>query len=65
MITELKPPKPKSRSDIIKTLRELLELAQRERIEYIDIAYKTERSNEPNTRVHIDGAFHSEWMYRD
>lgn len=65
MIHEIKPAKPKSRSDIVKTLRELLELAQRERIEYLDIAYKTERANEANTRVHIDGAFNSEWMYRD
>lgn len=65
MIYELKPPKPKSRSDIIKTLRELLELAQREKIEYLDIAYKTKSSREPNTRVHIDGSYMSEWVYRD
>ena len=65
MIRELKPPKPKSRSDIVKTLRDLLELAQKERIEYLDVCFKIENDHTEKTRTHIDGVFSTQWMYRD
>lgn len=65
MIREIKPAKPKSRSDIVKTLRDLLELAQHERIEYLDVCFKTENDQHEKTRTHIDGVFSTQFMYRD
>lgn len=55
MIKILEHPKPASRSDIIKTLRELLELAQTERVEMLEVYVKI--GNKEFDRVHVDGAY--------
>lgn len=55
MIKVLEQPKPASRSDIIKTLQELLELARTERVEMLEVYVKC--GHKEFDRVHVDGAY--------
>lgn len=54
-IVALEQPKAESRSDMIKTLQELLHLARKERVEMLEIYVKC--GNKEFDRVHIDGAY--------
>lgn len=62
-IKEIQLQKPKSRSDMIKTLRDLLELAHKEEIRLLEVSWCTD--NVQHSRVHVDGVYSSEWMLHD
>lgn len=54
-VVNFKKLRPASRSDIINALRQALELAHKEQIEYLDIVYYT-KGKELGS-VHVDGVY--------